>query len=67
MTWPVVFTEQSVFNPDFGVSGIPHVAIIDPAGVVRFNALHPGQDAEGKYHKIDGLLTEFGLPAPRAS
>src|SRR5690606_186680 len=39
MTWPVVFSEQNVFNPDFGVYGIPHMAIIDPAGVVRWNGL----------------------------
>jgi len=64
MTWPVVFSQEEVFNPEYGVKGIPHVAIIDPAGKVRFNALHPGSDAEGKYHKIDELLKEFNLPAP---
>ncbi len=64
MTWPVAFTEQDVFNPDYGVRGIPHVAIVDPAGVVRYRGMHPGSDQEGKINKIDGLLREFGLPVP---
>lgn len=64
MTWPVVFTEQSVFNPDYGVMGIPHVAILDAEGKVRYNGLHPAMDPEGKFHKIDALLKEAGLPTP---
>lgn len=64
MTWPVVFTKQDVFNPDYGVSGIPHVAILDPNGVVRYRGLHPSGDAEQKHAKIDGLLREFNLPTP---
>ncbi len=64
MTWTVAFAEQDVFNPDFGVRGIPHVSIIDPAGVVRYNGLHPAMDPEGKYHKIDALLKDAGLPCP---
>ncbi len=64
MTWPVVFTEQEVFNPDFGVRGIPHVAIIDPDGKVRFNGLHPASPLHEKTEKIDKLLKEAGKPAP---
>lgn len=67
MTWPVAFTEQSCFNPDFGVRGIPHVAIVDPAGVVRYRGLHPNSrwtPFEEKIGKIDGLLKEFNLPTP---
>ncbi|MBX3364156.1 MAG: TlpA family protein disulfide reductase [Phycisphaeraceae bacterium] len=66
MTWPVVFSEESCFNPDFGVRGIPHVAIIDPAGKVRFNGLHPGGALDDKIAKIDNLLSEYGLPTPPA-
>jgi thiol-disulfide isomerase/thioredoxin len=66
MTWPVVFTSQQVFNPDYGVRGIPHVAILDPAGVVRYRGMHPASDKTGKHEKIDGLLREFNLPAPEA-
>jgi len=64
MTWPVVFSEDSCFNPMFGVNGIPHVAIIDPSGKVRYNGLHPMD--EGKLEKIDGLLKEFNLKVPAA-
>ncbi len=62
MSWDVVFTEQDVFNADFGVRGIPHVAIIDPEGNVRYNALHPMDN--DKAEKIDALLEEAGLDTP---
>jgi hypothetical protein len=64
MTWTVAFTSQDVFNPDFGVRGIPHVAILDPSGVVRHRGMHPGEDLPGKIHKINALLKEANLPAP---
>jgi thiol-disulfide isomerase/thioredoxin len=64
MTWPVVFTEENVFNPDYGVQGIPHVTILDTEGRVRHNALHPGNDLPGKVDKINELLEEAGLPTP---
>lgn len=64
MTWPVLFTEQEVFNHDFGVRGIPHVAIIDPEGKVRFNGLHPAAPMNEKTEKINKLLKEAGKPAP---
>jgi thiol-disulfide isomerase/thioredoxin len=68
MTWPVVFTEQSVFHPGYGVRGIPHVAILDTEGKVRYNALHPslprGRSLIEKAEKIDALLREAGLPTP---
>ena len=62
MTWPVAFSSEDVFNPDFGVRGIPHVAILDATGKVRFNGLHPMDP--GKQAKIDALLVEAGLPVP---
>lgn len=64
MTWTVAFSEDSCFNPNFGVRGIPHVAIVDPAGKVRYNGLHPGGDLNEKIAKIDALLKEYGLPTP---
>jgi thiol-disulfide isomerase/thioredoxin len=68
MTWPVVFSEQEVFNPEYGVRGIPHVAIIDASGKVRYNGLHPalpqGRSLIEKAEKIDALLKEAGLPTP---
>lgn len=64
VTWPVVFTEQDVFNPDFNVSGIPHVAIIDGKGIVRHNGLHPAMPLEEKAEIIDALLVEMGIEPP---
>lgn len=66
VTWPVVFTEQEVFNPDFGVGGIPHVAIIDAEGKVRYNGLHPAAPMPQKTEKIDTLLREMGVEPPVA-
>jgi hypothetical protein len=64
ITWLVAFSEKDVFNPDFGVRGIPHVAILDADGVVRYNGMHPSSPLAEKAHKIDQLLAEAGLPAP---
>jgi thiol-disulfide isomerase/thioredoxin len=66
VTWPVAFTTQEVFNPEYGVRGIPHVAIIDPKGVVRYRGLHPKSPLTDKTSKIDPLLREAGLPVPAA-
>ena len=62
MTWPVVFSEQGVFNPDYGVRGIPHMAIIAPDGTVRHNGLHPAMPHAEKLKLIDELLKESGKP-----
>lgn len=63
MTWPVVFSEDGCFNPNYGVRGIPHLALIDPAGKVRFNELRPGDPAD-EAERIDSLLKEFNLKYP---
>jgi thiol-disulfide isomerase/thioredoxin len=62
MTWTVAFSEQNVFNPDFGVRGIPSVAIIGPDGNVRFAGLYPNPKEESDH--IDALLKEAKLPYP---
>jgi len=64
MTWPVVFSEEAVFNPEYGVNGIPHVAIIDTNGKLRFRGLHPANPLPQKADKIDSLLKEAGLKVP---
>ena len=66
MTWPVVFSEEKVFNPDYSVTGIPHVTIIAPDGTVRHNGLHPGSSLESKTELIDAILKEFKRPVPVA-
>ena len=64
MTWDVVFSEQQVFNPDYGISGIPYVAITAPDGTVRHAGIHPGDDSADISGKITALLQEFNLPVP---
>jgi hypothetical protein len=65
MTWTVAFAKQEVFNPEYGIRGIPHVVILDPEGRVRYRGLHPMEP--GKEAKIDALLRESGLDAPPAA
>lgn len=65
MTWTVVFSEGSCFDKNYGVFGIPHVAIIDPEGVVRYNALRPYEAPFHEAEKIDALLKEAGKKAPK--
>ena len=64
MTWPVVFSAEEVFNPDYGVQGIPHMTIIAPDGYVRYNGMHPATPHAEKVKKIDPILREFGLKVP---
>jgi thiol-disulfide isomerase/thioredoxin len=66
ITWAVAFTKQPVYNPAYGIQGIPHVVIIDAAGKVRYSGLHPARPLSEKTSKIDALLREAGLPMPGA-
>jgi len=61
MTWDVVFSEEKVFNPDYGVEGIPHMVIIAPDGTLRHSHLHPGNPKADVAGKVAALLEEFGL------
>lgn len=64
MTWDVVFSEEAVFNPDYGIQGIPFLAIIAPDGTVRHMGIHPGDPAADVAGKIEAILKEFNLPVP---
>ena len=66
ITWPIAYSTQDVFNPDYDVNGIPHVAIIDAKGVLRHNNLHPASPIEEKTKLIDALLVEAGKTPPPA-
>ncbi len=66
ITWTVAFSEEPVFNPAYGVTGIPHMAIIAPDGTVRHTGMHPASPHAEKVQKIDALLKEFGKPVPAA-
>lgn len=66
MTWDVAFSAENVFNPAYGVQGVPFVAIIAPDGTVRhagLNPLDPSADIAGK---VTAILQEFKLPTPKA-
>lgn len=67
MTWNVAFSNEEVFNPEYGIRGIPHVVILDPDGKVRHRGLHPSIDAEKEHTFIDELLAEYKLPGPGAA
>ncbi len=64
MTWDVVFTEQSVYNQDFGIIGIPYVAVVDAEGIVRKIALHPTLNADELDEAIRDALVDAGHAAP---
>jgi thiol-disulfide isomerase/thioredoxin len=64
ITWPIAFSAQDVFNADYDVNGIPHVAIIDAKGVLRHNNLHPASPLDEKTKLIDALLVEAGKTPP---
>ncbi len=66
MTWDVAVSEEPVFNPDYGIQGIPHLVIIAPDGTIRHTGLHPGNPAADISGKIEALLKEFKLSAPAA-
>ncbi len=62
VTWTVVFSKEEVFNPDYGITGIPHMAIVAPDGTLRHTGLHPTMPHAEKTEMIDALLKEFKLP-----
>jgi thiol-disulfide isomerase/thioredoxin len=55
VTWTVGITQEDVFNPDFGIRGIPFVAILDQDGKVVKAGLHPSAEEEIR-KTIDELL-----------
>lgn len=67
MTWDVAVSEENVFNPDYGIEGIPFLAIIAPDGTVRHAGIHPGDESADVAGKIEAILKEFKLPVPAKS
>jgi thiol-disulfide isomerase/thioredoxin len=65
ITWPVAFSRESVFNPAYGIEGIPHVVIIAPDGTTRHRA--NGLRLDDAVARVDALLEEFDLPRPAAA
>lgn len=54
VTWTVAIGDKDCFNPDFDIMGIPHMAILDKNGIVRYDGVEPEEVAA----KIDSLLNE---------
>ena len=52
MSWPVVFSSTSVFNPDYGVTGIPCFAVLDRKGNVQMVKTGAGEEAEKALHEL---------------
>lgn len=67
ITWTIAFSDEPVFNPAYGITGIPHMAIIAPDGTVRHTGLHPAMPHAEKQEKINAILKEFGKVAPATS
>lgn len=67
ITWTVAFSREDVFNPEYGVVGIPSMAIVAPDGKVRHAGLHPAMSHDEKVQMIDALLDEFGLKRASAN
>ena len=64
MTWDVAISEEEVFNPAYGIEGIPFLAIIAPDGTVRHAGLHPGDPSADVGGKSEAILKEFHLRGP---
>lgn len=45
VTWTVAMTAEDVFNNDFGIRGIPFVAVLDKEGKVFKVGMHPSDEA----------------------
>lgn len=64
MNWRVAFAKQNVMNMDYGVTAIPHIAVLDANGNVRYNNIDPFTAPYHKAEIIDALLKEAGLRYP---
>ena len=57
VTWTVGITNEDVFNPDFGIRGIPFVAVLDQEGKVFKVGLHPADESAIRA-AVDELLAK---------
>ncbi len=64
VTWPIAFSKRNVFDPEYGILGIPHLVIIDAKGVVRHRGVSAHGPLEEKTQLIDALLIENGSTVP---
>lgn len=52
MTWPVAFSDRNVYDPEYGVSGIPTFAVIDKQGIIRMLKVGAGEASENALKEI---------------
>jgi thiol-disulfide isomerase/thioredoxin len=64
VTWDIGISKQNVFNPDYGVMGIPDAFIIDAKGIVKYAGVYPGEPLEKETPLIDKTLADDGLIIP---
>ena len=57
MSWTVAISAEDVFNADYGIRGIPFVAILDRQGKVYKTGLHPA-DEDKIRAAVDELLAK---------
>lgn len=58
LTWPVVFTDRAPFDA-YGVTGIPHLVVIDRTGKVREIKIGYSKETYGKFRaSLEKLLAE---------
>jgi hypothetical protein len=55
MTWPCAFSSRSVFDPEYGIQGIPTFVILDRDGKIRLIQTGIGQEQQ-KRRMIEKLL-----------
>ncbi|MCR9245140.1 MAG: TlpA family protein disulfide reductase [bacterium] len=55
ITWPIVFTRRPIFGPRYSVRGIPHLAVIDKKGQLRFNR----SGSKEAFAELMGMLAEL--------
>lgn len=58
LTWPVIFTDRAPFDA-YGVTGIPHLVVIDRTGKVREIKIGYSKETYGKFRAgLEKLLAE---------
>jgi thiol-disulfide isomerase/thioredoxin len=58
MIWPCAFSDRSVFDPEYTVTAIPTVVILDREGIVRF--FRSGLGCEQQVRRIVSRLIPYG-------
>lgn len=55
ISWPIVYTSESVYNASFGVRSVPHMVILDSEGVIQ-DIFNPYEEEVGNILKRIGAV-----------